>query len=112
MGSDGQNLTAAAGLPEGIPRRTDRLPSIGDLVDCMGIGRGSMYDTFGSKHGLFVCAVRFYIESYDRSLQEFLNQSPTAPGAIIGMFEDAAANGPFVVAGSNWRLTTPRSLGS
>jgi len=71
--------------------------SIGDLVVCMGIGRGSIYDTFGSKRGLFVRALRSYIESYDRSLQEILNQSLAPDGAIIGVFKEAAANGCFIV---------------
>ena len=71
--------------------------SIGDLVDCMGIRRGSIYNTFGSKRGLFVRALRFYIESYGRSFQELLNQSSTLAGAIIGVFEEAAANGCFIV---------------
>ena len=71
--------------------------SVSDLVDCMGIGRGSIYDTFGNKQGLFVRALRFYIESYDRSIQELLNQSSTPTGAIIGVFEEAVANGCFIV---------------
>ena len=71
--------------------------SVSDLVDCMGIGRGSIYDTFGNKQGLFVRALRFYIESYDRSIQELLNQSSTPTGAIIGVFEATVANGCFIV---------------
>ena len=71
--------------------------SISDLVDCMGIGRGSIYDTFGSKRGLFVRALRFYIKGYDRSFQEILNQSAAPDGAIIGVFDEAAANGCFIV---------------
>ena len=71
--------------------------SISDLVDCMGIGRGSLYDTFGSKRGLFVRALRFSIDSYDRSFQEILDQSPAPARAIIGVFQDAAANGCFIV---------------
>ena len=31
--------------------------SVQDLLDHMGINRGSMYDTFGDKHALFVEAV-------------------------------------------------------
>jgi TetR/AcrR family transcriptional repressor of nem operon len=31
-----------------------------DLLDHMGIGRQSLYDTFGDKHGLFVAAVKHY----------------------------------------------------
>ena len=71
--------------------------SIGDLVDCMGIGRGSIYDTFDSKRGLFLHALRFYIESYDRSFHEILDQSSTRAAVIIGVFEQAAANGCFIV---------------
>ena len=71
--------------------------SVGDLEDCMGIHRASMYNTFGSKRGLFVRALRFYIESYDRSLQELLDRSSSHAGAIIDVFEEAAGNGCFVV---------------
>ena len=31
-----------------------------DLLDHMGIGRQSLYDTFGDKHGLFVATVKHY----------------------------------------------------
>ena len=31
-----------------------------DLLDHMGIGRQSLYDTFGDKHGLFIAAVKHY----------------------------------------------------
>lgn len=34
--------------------------SIQDLVDCMGINRGSLYDTFGDKHKLFIAALDQY----------------------------------------------------
>ncbi len=34
--------------------------SIQDLVDCMGINRGSLYDTFGDKHKLFLSALDQY----------------------------------------------------
>ena len=71
--------------------------SISDLVDCMGIGRGSIYDTFGSKRGLFLRALRFYVESHDRSFQEILHQSSTPAEVIIGVFEQAAADGCFIV---------------
>ncbi|MEM7346060.1 MAG: TetR/AcrR family transcriptional regulator [Chloroflexota bacterium] len=35
--------------------------SIQDLVDHLGIGRGSIYDTFGSKHGLYLAALDRYL---------------------------------------------------
>lgn len=34
--------------------------SIQDLVECMGINRGSLYDTFGDKHSLFLAALDQY----------------------------------------------------
>ena len=34
--------------------------SVQDLVDCMGINRGSLYDTFGDKHKLFLEALDRY----------------------------------------------------
>lgn len=34
--------------------------SVNDLVDAMGINRGSLYDTFGDKHSLFVSALKHY----------------------------------------------------
>jgi len=34
--------------------------SIQELVDCMGINRGSLYDTFGDKHSLFLAALDQY----------------------------------------------------
>ena len=37
--------------------------SIQDLVDCMGINRGSLYDTFGDKHQLFLAALDQYTDS-------------------------------------------------
>ncbi len=37
--------------------------SIQDLVDCMGINRGSLYDTFGDKHSLFLAALDQYTDS-------------------------------------------------
>jgi len=36
--------------------------SVQDLVDCMGINRGSLYDTFGDKHKLFLEALDRYGE--------------------------------------------------
>lgn len=35
--------------------------SVQDLVDTMGINRGSLYDTFGDKHSLYILAVEKYL---------------------------------------------------
>lgn len=44
--------------------------SVQDLVDEMGINRGSMYSTFGDKRSLFIAALRMY-DSEFRSAQLF-----------------------------------------
>ncbi len=36
--------------------------SVQDLVESMGINRGSLYDTFGDKHSLFLAAIAHYDE--------------------------------------------------
>lgn len=60
--------------------------SIQDLVDGMGIGRGSLYGTFGGKRSLFMRALRHY----DRTREEHLTQlaaemEPRA--AVLATFE-------------------------
>ncbi|GCE21710.1 TetR/AcrR family transcriptional regulator [Dictyobacter kobayashii] len=35
--------------------------SIEDLVQCVGLGRGSLYDTFGDKHTLYLAALKRYL---------------------------------------------------
>lgn len=49
-----------------------------DLVDALGIGKGSLYNTFGSKHGLFELALRRYLDSQTEPLLDLLDQ----PGPI------------------------------
>ena len=53
--------------------------SVQDLVDAMGISRGSMYDTFGDKHALFSAA----IEHYERTVTYGLEQMLAAPGSPL-----------------------------
>ena len=66
--------------------------SIQILVQCMGIQRGSLYDTFDSKRALFIRALHFYIDLHRRSVREILHQSPSPPAAITKMFEEASDN--------------------
>jgi len=50
--------------------------SIQDLVDCMGVNRGSLYATFGDKHDLFVATLKKYdFKNRKQSLQQFEAQS-------------------------------------
>ena len=73
--------------------------SVQTLVDCTGIGRGSLYDTFHSKRGLFVCALRRYISTRQQLLGAALDQ-PSARRAILGVFEtliEQKRDGCFIV---------------
>ena len=72
--------------------------SMQDLVDCMGIGRGSIYDTFGSKRGLFLQALDHYLKTYLGIFEETLAKSPSPSDSIMNVFEGAIA--ALVVDGS------------
>jgi TetR/AcrR family transcriptional regulator, transcriptional repressor for nem operon len=63
--------------------------SVRELLDCMGIGRGSLYDTFGDKRALFLMALDRYAE--DRLLRTIrtLEGSASAKDGIRRVFEDA-----------------------
>lgn len=65
--------------------------SIQDLVDCMGIGRRSLYDTFNSKHDLFIAALdRYRDRSYEAALSS--GEALVSPKmAIRGIFEGIVA---------------------
>ncbi|NBD09818.1 TetR/AcrR family transcriptional regulator [Corallococcus silvisoli] len=56
--------------------------STDDLLRAMGIGRQSMYDTFGDKHGLYLEALRCYQAEYSANLVECLRSHPSPLGAI------------------------------
>ncbi|MFI6738135.1 TetR/AcrR family transcriptional regulator [Nonomuraea sp. NPDC050451] len=49
-----------------------------DLVDALGIGKGSLYNTFGSKHALFEAALGRYRDSQASALIEMLEE----PGPV------------------------------
>jgi len=72
--------------------------SMQDLVDCMGIGRGSIYDTFGSKRGLFMRSLDRYIKLYTSVFQDVLAKSASPSESILNVFEEAIA--ALVVGGS------------
>ncbi len=42
--------------------------SIQDLVSHLGIHKGSLYDTYGDKHSLYVKALKRYIEMFDQAI--------------------------------------------
>lgn len=43
--------------------------SIEDLVQHLGIGRGSLYDVFGSKHQLYLLALEHYLHKENTELE-------------------------------------------
>ncbi|GIG64244.1 TetR/AcrR family transcriptional regulator [Phytomonospora endophytica] len=49
-----------------------------DLVDELGIGKGSLYNTFGGKHDLFLAALRRYAEGAARQFTELMAE----PGPV------------------------------
>jgi TetR/AcrR family transcriptional regulator, transcriptional repressor for nem operon len=60
--------------------------SLSELVDAMGIGRQSLYDTFGDKHALFLAALARYNARIDGTC-ECLATAPSVKRAIRDMFE-------------------------
>jgi len=64
--------------------------SVQDLLDGMGINRGSLYDTFGDKHTLFLAAIDRYYDSALAHTIETLETSPTARAGIERIVRDAA----------------------
>lgn len=72
--------------------------SMQDLVECMGINRGSLYATFGDKRSLFIEALRRYDEVYREGWVDRLVKSHGPRGAIAAAFDEAIA---AVQGGSN-----------
>ncbi|CAL9291797.1 TetR/AcrR family transcriptional regulator [Streptomyces sp. SudanB182_2057] len=53
--------------------------SIQDLVDALGVERGSLYGAFGDKRRFYLEAVRLYWEVYERHLTAALDTGPVLP---------------------------------
>ncbi|MFH9177290.1 TetR/AcrR family transcriptional regulator [Streptomyces albogriseolus] len=86
-------------------RRGYEATSMTDLVQYLGIGRASIYATFGSKHELYLKAMDRYAETRDAALLAELSQpGPALPvvRAVVRRFAAEAAspegrlNGCFV----------------
>ena len=60
--------------------------SIQDLTKATGLGRGSLYGTFGDKEQLFLAVLDRYAEQFQAAIVEQLNH-PEPYQAIEGMFE-------------------------
>jgi TetR/AcrR family transcriptional repressor of nem operon len=71
--------------------------SIQDLVDHLGIGRGSLYATFGSKHELYLKALDRYLRTRDPNPIELLSRpGPALPAvrALVRSYAEEAASDP------------------
>lgn len=79
--------------------------SMDDLVHTLGINRASMYDTFGSKEGLFTKAFEQYKAQEKESMIQFFRQQSGVKDGLYKLFErtidkalsTTAAKGCFVV---------------
>ena len=68
-------------------RRGYEATSVHDLLEEMGIGRGSMYDTFGDKRALFLEALDRFEETRVSRADEILEGSASAVEGIRRLFE-------------------------
>ncbi|MHA7963377.1 TetR/AcrR family transcriptional regulator [Paenibacillus sp. CAU 1782] len=66
--------------------------SMQDLVDCMGIHRKSIYDTFGDKHTLFMKALERYEMNQTRRIQLLLKKEKPIKQLIRDIFESTVIN--------------------
>ncbi|MEV1069226.1 TetR/AcrR family transcriptional regulator [Streptomyces sp. NPDC050263] len=76
-------------------RRGYEATSMADLVEHLGIGRASIYATFGNKHELYLKALDRYTETRDPSLLAELSQpGPALPAvrAVVRRFAAEAAS--------------------
>ncbi|MFC8077916.1 TetR/AcrR family transcriptional regulator [Streptomyces sp. NPDC057307] len=75
-------------------RRGYEATSMADLVEHLGIGRASIYATFGNKHELYLKALDRYGETHDPPLLDALSKPGAAlPAvrAVVRMFATEAA---------------------
>ena len=62
--------------------------SVQDLVQSMGINRGSLYDTFGDKHALFLASLDLYNQTILSALLARLEAPNAAKTAIVALIQD------------------------
>ncbi len=62
--------------------------SLRDLTGAMGLSKSSLYETFGSKHALFVAAIDYFIDTTIGRAEAGLDGAASAPAAIAELFDD------------------------
>lgn len=67
--------------------------SLDDLLRAMGIGRQSMYDTFGDKKQLYLSALEHYIVTGEAEMKRQLTGRPSPLAAIADFLRAAASVG-------------------
>ena len=65
-----------------------RATSLQDLVECMGINRASLYDTFGDKYTLFIDSLHSYRTAYFEPYFAEKMKAYSPRRAIIGLFKE------------------------
>ncbi|GAA2239565.1 MULTISPECIES: TetR/AcrR family transcriptional regulator [Kitasatospora] len=71
--------------------------SMADLVERLGIARASLYGTFGSKHDLYLAALKRYLEIRETGFVRALSQpGPVLPAvrSLVQSWVDEALNDP------------------
>jgi TetR/AcrR family transcriptional regulator, transcriptional repressor for nem operon len=61
--------------------------SMQDLVDCLGLSRSSIYDTYGNKHALFLKALESYIDSITTAMNAAVRNTTSAKRTIRELIE-------------------------
>ena len=56
--------------------------SVSDLMDAMGLQKGSIYKAFGDKHGLYLASLKHYLDKAYQSDSEALQQTDNPKEAI------------------------------
>lgn len=73
--------------------------SMEDLVQRMGIGRRSLYDTYGDKHTLFLQALQMYADHQEAQAVRTVEQATDALQAIRRLLETSLAEGSVLRRG-------------
>jgi len=92
--------------------------SVQDLVEATGLSRSSLYETFGSKHDLYLAALDRYRNRETRELVERLDDGSSPLACIRQVFEEAGVacadddgRGCFVVNATVERARCDEEIG-